>query len=558
MTTPTRLILVCSAGLMVGCASRAPKVAQVPPGPTHSLPVAALPVSTLAPPVEVRLDPITELIQRAEREFTAGEADLNQGRLVAARSRFDAAIDFLLTQPGGARSHARLGEAYDLLIDRISALELLSLREGDGFTETRSEPAAIDELLGDTTFERPKPAATTRETVLEALARTEHDFPIPANEKVLSFVELFQGRLHDFLTAGLERGSRYLPMIQRVFREEGVPVDLSFVPLVESAFKTNALSRASARGMWQFMAGTGREHGLDQTWFLDERSDPEKATRAAAQYLKSLHKFFDGDWHMALASYNAGPGRLQRASRQARTSDYWTITDSARYLPRETREYVPMIMAAILIARNPDLYGFEITSLAPLAYETVRVPNALDLKYIAEWASVPVEELRELNPELRRTTTPMADHALKVPVGTAATIESKLASASDLYVRFQVHTVKRGETIKTIARKYHVREVDLRSANDLGRRDVVRLTQELRIPERPAAGLPSPPASTRSANVTAARSTPSVGPATYRVQRGDTLLSIARQFRMTVNDLKRLNQLRNDRINIGDRLTVRR
>ncbi len=557
MTLSTRLLLVCSLGLMVGCASRGPQVASLPPVQAHPLPIAPVPVTTLAPSVELLVDPLTALIQRAEREFSAGEAELKQGRLVAARARFDASIDLLLQQPNGARAEARLGQAYDLLIDRISALELLSLREGDGFTETRSEPAAIDELLGDTTFERPKPAATTRETVLEAMARTDHDLPIPANEKVLSFVELFQGRLHDFLTAGLERGSRYLPMIQRVFREEGVPVDLSYIPLVESAFKTNALSRASARGMWQFMAPTGREHGLDQTWFLDERSDPEKATRAAAQYLKSLHKFFDGDWSMALASYNAGPGRLQRAARQAKTADYWTITSSTRYLPRETRDYVPMIMAAILIARNPDLYGFEITSLAPLAYETVTVPNALDLRHIAEWAGVGVEELRELNPELRRTTTPMGDHDLKVPVGTAATIDAKLAASSELFVRFQFYTVKRGESIASIARKHHVTTAALREANELCRNCGVKAAQTLRIPERPAAGLPTA-ATARSASVATARTAPLSGPTTYRVQRGDTLFSIARQFRITVDDLKRLNQLRTDKINIGDRLTVRR
>src|SRR4030095_10775571 len=155
-------------------------------------------------------------------------------------------------------------------------------------------------------------------------------------------------------------------MIQNVFKSEGLPLDLAYVPLVESAFKNNALSRVSARGMWQFMLGTGLEHGLDHTWFVDERADPEKATRAAAQYLKTLSRMFDGDWYFALASYNAGPGRLQGAVRRSKITDYWEITASSRYLPRETREYVPMILAAILIAKNPSLYGFEIGAAAPL------------------------------------------------------------------------------------------------------------------------------------------------------------------------------------------------
>jgi membrane-bound lytic murein transglycosylase D len=151
-------------------------------------------------------------------------------------------------------------------------------------------------------------------------------------------VELFQGRLREFMQNGLDRAQRYLPMIQNVFRAEGLPLDLAYVPLVESAFKSTALSRVAARGMWQFMLPTAREHGLNQTWFLDERSDPEKATRAAAQYLKTLQGMFDGDWEFALASYNAGPGRLQRAVRQSKSTDFWQITASTRYLaPRDAR-----------------------------------------------------------------------------------------------------------------------------------------------------------------------------------------------------------------------------
>jgi membrane-bound lytic murein transglycosylase D len=339
-----------------------------------------------------------------------------------------------------------------------------------------------------------------------------------------------------------------------VFAAEGLPLDLAYVPLIESAFKNTALSRVSARGMWQFMSATGQEHGLDQTWFVDERSDPEKSTQAAAQYLKSLHKYFDGDWNFALASYNAGPGRVSRAVRSAKANDYWKLTSTSRYLPRETRDYVPMIMAAIIIARNPSLYGFEIGAGEPLAYETVSVPNALDLRHIAEWADVSVDQLRELNPELRRTTTPMGEHPLKVPVGTAATIQTRLATATPLFVQFQFHTVRRGETLATIARRYKITQTDLRSANELSRTAKVKINQSLRIPERAASGIPS---TTASRAVTTP--TPRVaGPVTYRVQRGDTLISIARRFDTSVDAIKKLNQLRTDRIAIGDRLQVRR
>ena len=354
---------------------------------------------------------MAELIAKVEQEFAAGREEWDRDRLVAARERFDKAVDMLLAVPNGARSEPRLKAELEHLLDRISALDVMALREGDGFTESRSEPAAIDELLSAATFEPPSPLATTEETVALDLERLPRDVPIPLNQKVLSYVELFQGRLHDFMQAALDRGQRYLPMIQTVFKSQGLPVDLSYVPLVESAFKLNALSRVSAKGMWQFMAPTGTEYGLKQNWFIDERSDPEKSTLAAAQYLKALHQMFDGDWHFALASYNAGQGRLMRAARQSKKTDYWEITATSRYLPRETREYVPMILAAIIIGKNPTLYGFDVTTPPPHAVRDAwPCPNALDLKFIAEWADVPIEQIQELNPVLRRTTTPMGGH----------------------------------------------------------------------------------------------------------------------------------------------------
>jgi membrane-bound lytic murein transglycosylase D len=363
------------------------------------------------------------------------------------------------------------------------------------------------------------------------------------------------------MQAGLDRGQRYLPMIRTIFEEEGVPLDLAYVPLVESAFKLNALSRASARGMWQFMLPTGKEHGLDQDWFIDERADPEKATRAAAQYLKTLNLMFDGDWAFALASYNAGPGRLQRAVKSSKSTDFWTISASTRYLPRETREYVAMIMAAIVVGRNPELYGFQVASAAPLAYETVEIPGALDLKIVAEWANLTVEELQDLNPELRRTTTPMTTHHLKVPVGTAATIKVGLETADSLYRRFSFHTVKKGETVTSVARKYGVSAKALREANGLSdkARLTVKQTPTLVIPAPSAAALPPSvaPRPTVAAGSSSGGSSSS-GTRMYKVRSGDTLFSIAKQFSTTVTQIKQLNGLTSDRIKVGDQLRLPR
>ena len=193
------------------------------------------------------------------------------------------------------------------------------------------------------------------------------DLPVPLNQRVLSYVELFQGRLHEFIEGGMRRGSQYLPMIQQVFRAEGLPLDLAYVPLIESSFRPEALSRASAKGVWQFMKGTALENGLKHDWYIDERSDPKKATVAAANYLKTLAEMFNGDWHLALASYNGGPGRVQRAIKQVGRTDFWSISAKATALPRETREYVPMILAAIVIARNPAQYGFSIDAVRAAA-----------------------------------------------------------------------------------------------------------------------------------------------------------------------------------------------
>jgi membrane-bound lytic murein transglycosylase D len=545
---------VIAVGLLIGCG--APKKPKVPAPQAKP---AALPVTRFADPgtPEVKLVPdrVGLLISNAESEFAAGELASREGRPVAAREHFDRAIEVLLATPGGAVVDPRLKAALDGLIDRISALDLLALREGDGFTEARSEPAVIDELLG-ASADRPAPAPNTEAAVRADLGQTVHDVPITINSKVLSYVELFQGRMKGFIEEGLNRGLVYLPMIEEVFRSEGVPLDLAYVPLVESAFKSTALSRASARGMWQFMQGTAQEHDLQRTWFIDERSDPEKATRAAATYLKTLNEMFDGDWNLALASYNAGPARIQRAIRLSKSSDYWKITASSRYLPRETREYVPMILAAIIIGRNPEGYGFNVSASAPVAFEKVTVPDALDLKYIAEWAGVTVAEIQALNPELRRTTTPSRAHEIKVPMGTAAALEAKLATVDpSLFAVFKFHTVKRGETLTTIAKHYKLTTTDLRLANDLRSNARVRAGQTLMIPERRASTLPARPASSASASA-ATRQTS--GPLTYRVRSGDTLYSIARQFDTTVARIKELNKLSSSVIKIGERLTIRR
>jgi membrane-bound lytic murein transglycosylase D len=558
--------LICVTTLTAACGSNPKPQAPTPP------PVARAP---LPAPKSQPTDPITTLIDSSQKHFQAGERELKMGHLDRARIEFDRAVDVLLESPYGARTDARLREHFDRLVDRINAYEVTALAQGDGFVEKKYEPASIDELLKIATFPKPAADAKTGKTVKDDLAATEHDVPIPQNDRVLEYVELFQGRLRDYIQESLTRGTRYLPMIQDVFRAEGLPLDLAYIPVIESGFKTNALSRASAKGPWQFMRATATEQGLKTDWYVDERSDPEKATVAAARYLKDLRDLFDGDWHLVLAAYNGGLGRVQRAMKRSGQDDFWALSSNSRYLPRETREYVPLILAAIIVAKNPTQYGFEITAEDPLAYEKVTVPRAVDLRRVAEWTGRSIDEIQALNPELRRWTTPLkTEYELRVPDGTAARLTTRLASASPgELVALTWYTVKKGESLATIARKLKVSRLDLAEANHLSTRSKIRAGQSLVVPRAPATLLatnsrPAAPTEVASRAITGSAPVPDVVvPArkvaesstrtvTYRVKRGDTLYTIAQLFDTTVAKIKSLNRLSSNRITPGTRLKI--
>lgn len=506
-------------------------------------------------------DPVTRLIGEAERHFTAGQNELKRGRLSAARAEFDRAVGVLIESPLGAKSDPRLRAEYEQLLGRISALEASALRQGDGFSEAKTEPAAIDALLAVATF--PRATAKTETNVAAEIKEATYDLPVISNDRVLGYVELFQGTMRTYLQEALGRGSAYLPRIREIFKEHGVPLDLAYVPLVESAFKNSALSRVKAKGMWQIMLPTAGDYGLKFNWFVDERSDFEKSTVAAARHFKMLGKMFDGDWNLALASYNVGQGKVLTAIKRSKTRDYWEMTESTRYLPRDTRAYVPMIWATIIIAKNPEQFGFDVITEARLAYDTVTVPDAIRLDTVAEWAGSTVDAIRALNPELRRLTTPMGVHTLRIPVGSKEAFEAKLAAADpSLFANFVSHAVKSGETMASLARKYKTTTSDLAEMNQIKRTAKLRPGQRLFVPgaitgpsARPAvtAATPSKPsASTARASSSAPQTV------TYRVKSGDTLFKIAQQFDVTIDQIKRWNNLRGSAIGIGDRLKIQR
>ena len=411
-----------------------------------------------------------------------------------------------------------------------------------------------------------------------------YDIDIPMNDRVTAFVRLLSGRLKTFLEEGLNRGVQFLPMVQDVFRAEGLPIDLAYVPLIESAFKPTALSRAKAAGIWQFMRGTGLENGLSHDWYIDERADPEKATRAAAKYLKALNATFDGDWHLALASYNGGPGRVQRAIRRSGRSDFWQLSASSRYLPRETRDYVPLVFAAIVIARNPAEYGLDVQPIAAPRFEMLELPAAVDLRRLAAWIGTPVETIRGLNPELRQWMTPLnaSGYELKVPPGTGDILRAHFKqTAPEHLTTISWHTVRKGDTLATVAKKLKVTRAELAEANGLSIRARLTTGQQLMVPRAPelpdlvlppvvseivlASATPELPAVTEPVPakpavvaVSESRVAKPAAPTArvHRVKRGDTLFSIARLYRTTVAAIKSWNRLRTDSIQVGQRLRI--
>jgi membrane-bound lytic murein transglycosylase D len=557
-------------GIACGSSRKAAPQVTLPPA-AQSLEFALPPAADLPPTPP---DRAVTLIAASDRHFKAGQIALELGHVDAARQEFNRAIEVLLESSSGGRSEPRIRDHFDRLVDRISAYELRALADGDGFTEKQYEPASIDELLALSATLTPEPTPE-----VEAAVQNDpvaHDIPIPLNQRVLAYIELFRGRLRDFLQSGMQRGAKYLPMIQDVFRAEGLPLDLAYIPLVESAFKPNALSRAKAKGVWQFMRGTGLENGLRQDWYVDERSDPEKATVAAAKYLKTLSRMFDEDWHLVLASYNGGPGRVQRAMTKGRSDDFWRLSSRKTLLPRETRDYVPMILAAVVIARNPVQYGFDVVNEPPLSYDTVVLERPTDLRRVAEWADTTIEEIQALNPELRRWTTPVRDSAyeIKVPSGLHHRVTGRLADVETAdFASLRKHTVKSGETLASIARKLRVKRTDLAEANYL--RTSARLTpgQQLIVPHEPTvlmalnADRPAPTEVQRNqpeprlvafvADSAAADSgTEDRVRISYRVKKGDTLGSIARMFKTTVALIRSWNSIDGNRILIGERLVI--
>jgi membrane-bound lytic murein transglycosylase D len=487
----------------------------------------AKPMASLLPPAPAGKE---YLIAQVEEKFASGEQNYKAGHLEAARRDFDDAVDWMLESGYDPNSDPKLSELFHRVVDTVYTYELQAFRAGDGFQEAPAVPAAIDEVAEMTFPVDPR----LKERAEEAARNISHDLPLTVNDAVLSFLNFFQtprGRV--IVETGLSRAGRYREMISRVLREEGLPQDLIYLAQAESAFQPLALSRAGARGIWQFVSYRGQEYGLRHTWWVDERQDPEKATHAAAQHLRDLYKNF-GDWYLAMAAYNCGPGNVQKAIERTGYADFWELY-KRNVLPRETRNYVPIIVALTLIAKDAAHYGIQAEPEGPVPTDVVKPGRAIDLRLVAETIEVDVETLRGLNPSLLRMATPNdPSFELHLPQGTAEKFSAEIADIPpDKWVSWRRHRVEAGETLTTIAKKYRVKPVAIAEANNLEHGATLEPGEKLIIPAA------QPQSETKRRLVS------------YRVRKGDTLGGIADRFSVDTEDVRKWNRMRSNHVRRG-------
>lgn len=419
---------------------------------------------------------------------------------------------------------------------------------------TRLAEQVEDGDVGEEPPPEPKPVPEERVAEVQEKARAAHfDLPVVINQEVTSLIDFYTGRYRERFIAALQRGGPYLPFIREELRKANMPEDLAYLPLVESAFNTRARSRAKAQGMWQFIAGTARLYGLRCDGLVDERNDPYLATRAAVRHLSDLYGTF-GSWELALAAYNSGAGKVQRAVHRAKGStDFWTVR---RYLRRETRNYVPALWAVVAATKNPAAYGLPPIAEKPVCIARVPVEGALDLEVLAERGRLDSDELAELNPALtRRLTSAGGSYQLAVPCGREQQVAEVIASIPpNERVRRFLHVVRAGDTPGAIARRYGSTVDAILAANGIRNPRSLRIGQTLVVPrgpvERPARAGARPSPSVEK--VAAAM------PDRYIVRPGDTLYGIARRFGTSTEELQRRNGLQDTTIRPGDVLMLTR
>jgi membrane-bound lytic murein transglycosylase D len=438
----------------------------------------------------------------------------------------------------GVRRSERAWQANSgRLIQQFREQEWESWKQGLAAIPPQSEELLLEEVLR---LNIPEDSKIPFE-LHKILLLTESDLPLTLNDQVFRYVNYFLARGRTTLRESLRRAGAYRSMISRILAEEGVPQDLIYVVQAESGFRPKVRSRVRATGMWQFMAPRGREYGLNQNRLVDERMDPEKATRAAARHLADLYAEF-GDWYLALAAYNCGPGCVQRAVERTGYADYWEHVKRS-VIPRETANYVPVILAMALLAKNAETFGLDdIVPESPIRYDSVPTYTRISLDLVADLTGSTVPRLKDLNPALLASATPDGPYTLRVPRGTGHRFQEEIVKVPEAgRSSWRRHEVRENETLAEIAARYRVRAADIAAVNHIP-------------PEGPGAGerlnIPVP---VRQARVEPVRT---AGPGRYVVRSGDTLSSIARRYRVSAVQIQRWNGLRGTLLQVGQVLTV--
>ena len=504
--------------------------AAAPRTSTDSQPAPATEVQTAPQP---KMDPVAALIVSADRAYQAGEDKFKAGDLGEAKREFDHALDLLLQSPAEIRSDERVQHELERVLESVNRPELAALQSDNPAPQQKAEPAPIDEVNEVT----PPVDANVKARAEAEVKATHSDLPLMLTDQVAGYINYFSTtRGHETLQHALERGGRYRAMIESTLREQGVPQELIYLAQAESGFHPLALSRVGARGMWQFMASRARGYGLQHNLWIDERQDPEKSTRAAARHLKDLYHQF-GDWYLAMAAYNSGPGTVQSAVKRTGYADFWELY-RRNVLPKETRNYVPIILAVTIMAKNPAQYGLDdILPEQPVPYDAVKIDYSVDLRLVAQCLDVSPATVQDLNPSLLRLTTPKEQtFELRLPVGATARYLAAIEPIpTPMRVWWRYHEVAEGDTLASLARTYRTSPRAIEKENHLLVGDELKPDSKLIIPIPPGKH-----SATEDGASYARRAT------RYKVRRGDTVQSVADNFSLPPTMIRRWNHLRGD------------
>jgi membrane-bound lytic murein transglycosylase D len=475
------------------------------------------------------VDPIGDLILGVEKQYQAGLADYQAGRTEAAKQDFDNAFNALLGSNLDVRSDERLQKEFDRIVAGVNQLDIGGT-SAESEAQQKSEPAPIDETNGIT----PSADPNVRAKAQAEIKSTRSDLPLMMTDQVAGYISYFSNRGRGTFERAFSRSGRYHDMMVSILKQEGVPQDLIYLAQAESGFHPLAVSRVGARGIWQFMGSRARGYGLSHNMWVDDRQDPEKSTRAAAHHLKDLYNQF-GDWYLAMAAYNSGPGTVQAAVRRTGYADFWELY-RRNVLPKETRNYVPIILAVTIIAKNPSQYGLEDIAMDhPAKYDTVTITYPVDLRLVAECVGATQVELQELNPSLLRLTTPReGKFELHLPAGKKDEYQSAIAAIpTGMRLSWRYHTVQSGDTLASLAKTYRAPAKSIAEVNHLDGTDLEN-GAKLVIPVAPGKH-PMSDTATYARRITR-----------YKVHKGDSVETVAENFGVSPQMLRRWNGLRGD------------